>query len=179
MNAVIKIIVFMKKLLSAIIFMMIAALSLYAEEPAQEVVEVERKSTEGIYFSPYIGYSFGRGYGVNTGAILGYQFDCGLRFESCGTFRVMGYDKIAQISVFAHYDILRDKVVYGTLGFGAGWAFYGDVVLPTSGYRAGIGWNINDMFALVASYTGDMFFFYGLENPNYSHGFSLALKVTF
>jgi len=163
----------MKKLLSGIIFLMIATFGLNAAN--------ERGlSYSGAYMSTFIGTSFAPGYGINTGLSVGYQFSWGARLEGAGSFRKMGYAEAAQVSVYALYDILRYEILFGTVGFGGGCAFYGDFVVPTAGCRAGIGWNVfDDVFSVSLEYVGDIFWYAGRSVPIYINGCIVSFKLLF
>ena len=69
----------MKKLLFGIVFVMIATFCVNAEAK----VDV---SDSGVYMSPFVGYSFAPGYGINTGCALGDQFWWGMRLEAVGSY---------------------------------------------------------------------------------------------
>lgn len=162
----------MKKLLFGIVFVMIATFCVNAEAK----VDV---SDSGVYLSPFVGSSFAPGYGINTGCALGYQFWWGMRLEAVGSYRVMGYYDTPQVAAYALYDIMRSKVIYGTLGFGGGCAFY-NYVVPTAGCRAGIGWNVFDgIFSVSVEYTGDMFWYYERQTPTYVNGFVASFRLLF
>ena len=167
---------FMKKLLSGIIFLMIAAFGLTAAN--------ESNGISGVYSSTHMGYNIASGYGVNATLALGYQFERCIRLEAAGSFVEIENEKAVQVSAYALCDIFRYQIVFGTLGLGGGCAFVNGynvptISVPTAGCRVGLGCNITETFSISVEYDGSMFWFNRNGFPVYVNGFGVLFKVVF
>ena len=137
---------------------------------------------EGFYVSPYVGYSFGEGNGINSGAFVGYKFSNGFCLEANGAYRKLKSDMVSQALIYSAFDISVEKRTFLNAAIGAGVTFCPDKeIIPIMGVKFSIGVNVwKSVIGIYICYNSETLFIRrNFDNTNFVHGLTLGMRFLF
>lgn len=165
----------MKKILFLFVCLAISIADIFAR------TEETRFSFDGFYFSPYAGWTFGQGNGLNAGLSAGYRFQSSTTIEIRGAYRQIADYSVPQMAFLVGTDLHGESRCYAILGVGAGMIFFEDKeIIPEFVWHFGAGAHIiKYILSISVEYNCEMLFTNRFEaDRNILHGLSLNLKLT-